>query len=125
MKYAVRCPSCNACGEVPVQFFGLRIKCLTCQGKFVLGVQEMVMTPIKHDANVILEYDSIELFACAKCPSLGVLVKHHGSRFYRCPDCKTLCSVERDYGGHRGVSPGRYDMANPAPPVTSLTRSAQ
>ena len=61
--------------------------------QIVLGAQEMVMTPIKCDANDILEYDSIELVACAKCSSLGVLVNHHASRFYRCPDCKALCSV--------------------------------
>jgi len=80
------------------------------------------MTPIKYDANVILEYDSIELFACSKCPSLGVLVNHHASRFYRCPDCKTLCSVEDGAGASRGAGSGRYELGSPAPPAASLTR---
>ena len=124
MKYAVRCPSCSACGDVPDQFFGLRIRCLTCKSRFVLGVQEMVMTPIKCDANVVLEYDSIELVACSKCPSLGVLVNHHASRFYRCPDCKTLCSVENGAGALRGTGSGRHELGSPAAQAKALTRSA-
>ena len=77
------------------------------------------MTPIKCDANVILEYDSIELFACAKCPSLGVLVNHHASRFYRCPDCKTLCSVESGYGARARRGPGPIRARESRPPATA------
>jgi hypothetical protein len=94
MKLVVKCPSCNSCGEVPDKFIGLRIRCLTCATRFVLSFQELVMTPIQNDARTILEYDSIELVACSKCPSLGVLINHHASRFFRCPDCKALCSVD-------------------------------
>jgi hypothetical protein len=101
MNLVVRCPSCNACGEVPDQFFGLRIRCLSCQVKFVLGLHEMVMTPIKCEANTILDYDSIELIACAKCSSLGAFVNHHTSRFYRCPECKTLYSIDSGPGSPR------------------------
>jgi len=123
MKLAVRCPSCSACGEVPDQFLGLRIRCLTCKSKFVLGVQEMVMTPIKGDANVILEYDSIELFACSKCPTLGILVNNHASRYYRCPDCKTLCSVESTPAGvPRGASDGKREPGGSVPQAAALTR---
>jgi hypothetical protein len=98
MKLVVKCPSCDVCGEVPDQFIGLRIRCLTCDTRFVLGFQELVMTPIQNDASTVLEYDSIELVACSKCPSLGVLINHHASRFFRCPDCKTLCSVDGGLG---------------------------
>jgi hypothetical protein len=103
MKLVVKCPSCDSCGEVPDQFIGLRIRCLTCETRFVLGFHELVMTPIKSDMNTVLEYDSIELVACSKCPSLGVLINHHASRFFRCPDCKTLCSVD----GGPGLMPRR------------------
>ena len=103
MKLIVKCPSCDRCGEVPDQFIGLRIRCLTCETRFVLGFHELVMTPIKSDMNTVLEYDSIELVACSKCPSLGVLINHHASRFFRCPDCKTLCSVD----GGPGLMPRR------------------
>jgi hypothetical protein len=117
MKLVVKCPSCDACGEVPDQFIGLRIRCMTCATRFVLGSRELVMTPIKSDRNTVLEYDSIELVACAKCPSLGVLINHHASRFYRCPDCKALCTVD---GGlslmPRGtVSIGDERSAGPSP----------
>jgi hypothetical protein len=82
------------------------------------------MTPIKYDITVILEYDSIGLFACSKCPSLGVLVNHHAGRFYRCPDCNTLCSVESGAGSLRAASSPRYDHGNPAPRTAPLTRVA-
>ncbi len=81
------------------------------------------MTPVKYDANVVLEYDSIELFACTKCPSLGVLVNHHASRFYRCPDCKTLCSIETGAGALRVAGLGRHDLGSPASEARTLTRS--
>ena len=80
------------------------------------------MTLMKCDPNVILEYDSIELFACTKCPSLGVLVNHHASRFYRCPDCKTLCSFETGAGVLRGAGAGRYELGSPAPHSGPLSR---
>ena len=116
MKLVVKCPSCDACGEVPDQFIGLRIRCLTCATRFVLGFRELVMTPIKSDMNTVLEYDSIELVACSKCPSLGVLINHHASRFFRCPDCKTLCSVD---GGLGLVPRGTISIGDERSPATS------
>jgi hypothetical protein len=106
MKFVVKCPSCHSCGEVPDQFMGLRIRCLSCQNRFVVSMSEMVMTPLKPE-NVILEYDSIELFACPRCSSLGVLINRHASRFYRCPDCKALFSMEG------GPGPARKQAALP------------
>jgi hypothetical protein len=105
MKLVVKCPACHACGEVPDQYIGLRIRCLSCETRFVLGFHELVMTPINGDANAILEYDSIELVACSKCPSLGILINHHASRFFRCPDCKTLCSIGGEAAMPRGTAP--------------------
>jgi hypothetical protein len=64
------------------------------------------------------------LFACSKCPSLGVLVNHHASRFYRCPDCKTLCSVEGGAGALRGTGSGRYELGSPASSAAALPRPA-
>jgi hypothetical protein len=116
MKLVVKCPSCNVCGEVPDQYIGLRIRCLTCETRFVLGFHELVMTPINGDVNAILEYDSIELVACSKCPSLGILINHHASRFFRCPDCKALCSVDGNAGMPRATAAGSERSTAPSLP---------
>jgi hypothetical protein len=123
MKLVVKCPTCDACGEVPDQFIGMRIRCLTCDRRFVLGFRELVMTPIKSEMNTVLEYDSIELVACSKCPSLGVLINHHASRFFRCPDCKTLCSVD---GGPAILPRGTLALGNgrSAAASSATTRAA-
>jgi hypothetical protein len=114
MKLIARCPSCNTCGEVPDRFFGARIRCLACQSRFVLGSQAVVMNLLKCEDNMIIEGDSIELFACPRCSTLGFLKNNHTNRFFRCPDCKALCSLDDEPFRCRPIEPGGERPPSPA-----------
>jgi uncharacterized C2H2 Zn-finger protein len=47
---------------------------------------------------IVLDRDSIALLACPRCPALGFVSGDRGGIFFRCPDCKSLCTVGRRIG---------------------------
>src|SRR5690242_8586434 len=97
-----KCASCDAAGRVPDHPLGPEIACGHCKNTLRLTTGVTIMELIKHTKEVVLDGDSIEIFACPRCPVLGVRAGNHASRFFRCPDCKALCSAGIEAGAaHR------------------------
>src|SRR4051794_8508044 len=103
MRLLAKCPGCDVCGEAPEHFFGSRVRCVKCRCRFLLGPRELVMTLMKCEGDAVLDFDSIEVFACPRCSVLGYLINHRKHAYFRCPDCQCLCSLDDEAGWGRGL----------------------
>jgi hypothetical protein len=61
--------------------------------RFLRKHREFTMIDKMSSDDTVMDFDSIELFGCSRCPNLVSVGKIHRTRFFRCPECQRLCSI--------------------------------